>query len=144
MTKPFVSLIMTPHKLAANSAHRRPSMADTVKKTKATATASATPNQASAKNMKVAVVAKPTTPVRKEIELVGKVGEQNKAKAAAPKPIQAAAKKEKVVAISQPRIVSREMIEQVAYQFWAQRGYQHGHALEDWIKAEQELLGRAS
>jgi hypothetical protein len=119
-------------------------MADTVKKTKATATASATPNQASAKNMKVAVVAKPTTPVRKEIELVGKVGEQNKAKAAAPKPIQAAAKKEKVVAISQPRIVSREMIEQVAYQFWAQRGYQHGHALEDWIKAEQELLGRAS
>jgi hypothetical protein len=84
-------------------------MADTVKKTKATAT----PNQASANKVKVAEVAKPTTPVRKGIELVAKVEEPKKAKAAAPKPSKTATKKENVVAISQPKVVSREMIEQV-------------------------------
>jgi hypothetical protein len=114
-------------------------MADTVKKTKATAT----PNRASAKNMKVAEVAKPTTPVRKEIELVAKVEAPKKTKAAA-KPRKTPTKKENVFAISPPKIVSRDMIEQVAYQNWVQRGYQHGYALEDWLRAEQELLGRAS
>ena len=44
-------------------------MADTVKKTRATAK----PNQASEKNVKVAEVAEPTTPVRKGIEIVAKV-----------------------------------------------------------------------
>ena len=115
-------------------------MADTVKKTKATAT----PRQASAKNVKVAQVAKPTTPVRKGIELVAKVELPKKAKATAAIPHKAATKKENVDAISQTKDVSREMIEQVAYQLWVQRGYQHGYALEDWIRAEQELLERAS
>jgi hypothetical protein len=115
-------------------------MADTVKKTKATAT----PKQASAKNVKVAEVAKPTTPVRKGIELVAKVEVPKKAKAPAVKPSKTATKKENVVSISQPKVVSREMIQQVAYQIWIQRGYQHGYALEDWIKAEKELLERAS
>src|ERR1019366_3718627 len=115
-------------------------MADTLKKTKATAT----PRQASAKNIKVAEVAKPTTSVRKEIELVPKVEELKKAKAASAKPIETATKKESVVAISQAKVVSREKIEQVAYQIWVQRGYQHGYALEDWIAAESELLERAS
>jgi hypothetical protein len=115
-------------------------MANTTSKTKATAT----PGQASAKNMKVAEVAKPTTSVRKRIELVAKVEEPKKAKVVAPKLIEAAPKKENVVAISQPKVVSREMLEQVAYQKWVQRGYQHGYALEDWIRAERELLERAS
>ena len=115
-------------------------MADTVKKTNAIAT----PRQASAKNIKVAEVATPTTPDRKGIELVSKVEELKKAKAVAPKPIEAATKKESVVAISQPKVVSREKIEKVAYQIWIQRGYQYGNALEDWIKAERELLERAS
>ena len=95
-------------------------MADTVKKTKATAKATATPRQVSANNVKVAEVEKPTTPPK------------------------TATKKESVVAISQPKVVSREMIEKVAYQIWVQRGYQHGYALEDWIAAERELLERAS
>lgn len=116
-------------------------MADTVKKTKATATAR--PRKASANNVRVAEVAKPTTP-RKGIELVPKVEEPKKAKPAAPKPSKTATKKENVVAISQPTAVSREMIEKVAYQIWAERGYQHGYALEDWIRAERELLERAS
>jgi|NGEPerStandDraft_6_1074524.scaffolds.fasta_scaffold133838_2 hypothetical protein len=113
-------------------------MADTVKKTNAIAT----PRQASAKNIKVAEVAKPT--VRKGIELVPKVEELNKAKAASAKPPETATKKENVVSNSQPKVVSREKIEQVAYQIWVQRGYQHGYALEDWIAAESELLERAS
>src|ERR1039458_6968915 len=114
-------------------------MVDTAKKTKTTAT----PRQASAKNMKIAEVAKPTTD-RKGIELVPKVEELKKAKAASAKPPKTATKKESVVAISQPKVVSREKIEQVAYQIWVQRGYQHGYALEDWIAAESELLERAS
>jgi len=114
-------------------------MADTANKTKATAT----PRQASTMKEKAAEVAEPTTTSRKGIELVAKAEEPKKA-AAAPKTRKIAPKKEKVVAISQPRVVSRKMIEQVAYQNWVQRGYQHGFALEDWIKAEQELLGRAS
>jgi len=110
-------------------------MAETGKKTKATGT----PRQASAKKTKGAEAAKPT---RKGIELVTKAATPKKTAAA--KPRKAAAKKEKVVAISEPGSVSREMIAQVAYLNWVQRGYEHGYALEDWIKAERELLGRAS
>jgi|ERR1017187_5746212 hypothetical protein len=114
-------------------------MVDTAKKTKATAT----PRQASAKNMKVAEVAKPTTD-RKGIELVPKVEELKKAKATPAEPSKTATKKENVVSNSQPKVLSREMIEQVAYQSWIQRGYQHGYALEDWFAAERVLLERAS
>jgi hypothetical protein len=116
-------------------------MADTAKKTKATATA--TPNKASTKKEKAVEVAENTATPRKGIELVAKVESPKKTKAAA-KPRKSATDKENVVAISQPKVLSREMIEQVAYQNWVERGRQHGYALEDWIKAEQELLGRAS
>src|ERR1035438_8601934 len=118
-------------------------MADTVKKTMATAKATATLRKASAKNTKVAEVAKPTTD-RKGIELVPKVEEIKKSEAAPAKPIKTETKKESVVAISKPYVVSRETIEKVAHQIWIQRGYQHGHALEDWITAERVLLERAS
>jgi hypothetical protein len=118
-------------------------MADTGKKEKLTAKATATPSKAS-KDMKVAEVAKPTTSVRRGIELVPKVEEIKKAKAASAKPSKTATKKESVVAISHPKVVSREMIEKYAYQIWVQRGYQHGYALEDWIAAERELLEHAS
>ena len=122
-------------------------MADIVKKTKATATPSA-------KNVKVVEAAKATTAVRKGLELVARVEAPKvevpnvevpkKAKAQVAKPINTATKKENVVVISQPKVVSREMIEQVAYQIWIQRGYQHGYALQDWIAAEKELLDCAS
>src|ERR1035437_6946555 len=98
---------------------------------------------ASAKNIKVPEVATPTTPDRRGSQPSSKVDKQKKAKAVAPKPIEAATKKESVVAISQPKVVSREKIEQVAYQIWVLRGCQHGYALEDWIRAERELLERA-
>ena len=100
-------------------------MVDTVKKTQATAT----PRKASANNVKGAEVAKPTTSVRKGIELVPKVEELKKAQAASAKPSKTATKKENVVSNLQPKVVSREKIEQVAYQLWVQRGFQHGNAL---------------
>jgi hypothetical protein len=119
-------------------------MANTVKKTKATAKANATPRQASAKNMKVAEVAKPTTSVRKGIELVPKVDELKTSQAASARPSKTTTKKENVVSNSQPKVLAREKIEQVAYQIWVQLGYRHGHALEDWIMAERALRERAS
>jgi hypothetical protein len=116
-------------------------MAGIANKTKATAQATATPRQASAKNMKVAEVAKPTTSVRKGIEIVAKIPEPKKAETASAKLNKTVTKKE---SNSQPKVVSREKIEQIAYQIWVQLGYRHGHALEDWIMAERALLERAS
>jgi hypothetical protein len=39
---------------------------------------------------------------------------------------------------------SREQVEQLAQKYWAQRGYQDGFAEQDWLKAEQELMQKAS
>ena len=60
------------------------------------------------------------------------------------KPRRTAAKKEKATEVAKTLKPSREEIEQLAYQFWEQRGYQHGYALQDWLRAEQELRKRAS
>lgn len=40
--------------------------------------------------------------------------------------------------------VSHEEIARLAHKFWSERGYQHGHDAEDWLRAEQTLLGKAS
>ena len=111
-------------------------MADTAKTTKV----AATPRKASASKAKATEATKPTTTSRKGIELVAKVEAPKTTKIAATTR-KAATKKSNVVAISKP---SREMIEQLAYQYWAQRGYQHGYANQDWLRAERELQGRAS
>lgn len=111
-------------------------MADTAKKTKV----AATPRQASASTPKATEPAKPATTLRKGIELVAKVEAPKKAKTAAT-PRKATTKEDKVIAISKP---SRDVIEQLAYQYWAQRGFQHGYAVQDWLRAERELQGRAS
>jgi Protein of unknown function (DUF2934) len=58
---------------------------------------------------------------------------------AAPKK-KTAAKKSKVVPIS----LSTEEIARLAHRFWAERGYQHGHDAEDWLRAEAALRGKAS
>jgi hypothetical protein len=39
---------------------------------------------------------------------------------------------------------SRDQIEQLARSYWAARGYQDGSAEQDWLRAEQELLKKAS
>jgi hypothetical protein len=37
---------------------------------------------------------------------------------------------------------SREAVAELAYQYWAERGYAHGFADEDWARAEAELSSR--
>ena len=46
--------------------------------------------------------------------------------------------------VSEIRAISRDEIATLAHRFWAERGFQHGHDAEDWLRAEQELLGKAS
>ncbi|MDR3737470.1 MAG: DUF2934 domain-containing protein [Terracidiphilus sp.] len=40
--------------------------------------------------------------------------------------------------------VTRDEIAALAHRFWLERGGQHGHHEEDWLRAEQTLLGKAS
>ena len=42
------------------------------------------------------------------------------------------------------REISRDEIAQLAHQFWNERGRQHGHDADDWLRAEQLLRGKAS
>lgn len=40
---------------------------------------------------------------------------------------------------------SHDQIAQLAHRYWAERGHKHGHHVEDWLRAEHELLsGKAS
>ena len=40
-------------------------------------------------------------------------------------------------------VISREEIARLAYSYWEARGFTHGLADEDWIRAEAELLTRS-
>ena len=40
--------------------------------------------------------------------------------------------------------VSHEQVAVLAHRFWGERGHQHGHHVDDWLRAEQELRGKAS
>lgn len=64
------------------------------------------------------------------------------ASTSAPKTI--APKRKTSAKVSEIRIVSHEQIATLAHRYWAERGFEHGHDAEDWIRAEQELLGKAS
>ena len=64
-----------------------------------------------------------------------------KAKAPA-KPRKTTTKKTKTT--SSPSMPPREEIEKLARAYWEQRGYQDGFAEQDWLRAEQELLQKAS
>jgi hypothetical protein len=46
-----------------------------------------------------------------------------------------------VAAASAPSYVE---IAQLAERYWAERGWQDGQAEQDWLRAEQELVGAAS
>ena len=39
---------------------------------------------------------------------------------------------------------SHQEIANLAHRFWTERGGQHGHDTEDWLRAERALLGKAS
>lgn len=73
-----------------------------------------------------------------------------KSKASA-KPRKTATKKSNVITMtngshssSTGAPVSHEEVARLAHRFWAERGGQHGHDVEDWFRAEQELRARAS
>lgn len=69
------------------------------------------------------------------------------AKAAAPKTIAAktvAPTKKTARANGSETRASHEQIAALAHRFWAERGHQHGHDAEDWLRAEQQLIGKAS
>lgn len=40
--------------------------------------------------------------------------------------------------------VPHDEVAKLAHSYWQQRGRQHGHHVEDWVRAEQELRGKAS
>lgn len=56
-------------------------------------------------------------------------------KPARPKKINA---KKAVATEEQKNSPTHEEIAQLAYSFWVERGYPHGHAEEDWLRAERE------
>lgn len=66
------------------------------------------------------------------------------------KPRKAAAKKATVTEISAHAAPSHEVapsyeeVAKLAHQYFIDRGHRHGHHVEDWIRAEQALRGKAS
>ena len=50
------------------------------------------------------------------------------------------------VSTAKPEQGSLELTENIvrerAYQFYEERGYEHGHDLEDWFRAEAEIFGK--
>ena len=91
---------------------------------------------------KTKAAAKPKTAVKTP---EGETGSAVKAapKAAAKTKVKAAAKT-KTVDIAASRTPSYAEIAQLAERYWAERGWQDGYAEQDWLRAEQELLGMAS
>ncbi|MGB6973185.1 MAG: DUF2934 domain-containing protein [Terracidiphilus sp.] len=53
------------------------------------------------------------------------------------------AKKKAMPAAAKPGI-TREAIAMLAHRYWAERGGSHGNDADDWLRAEQELRGKAS
>jgi hypothetical protein len=94
---------------------------ETVKKTKAPA--------------KPKAVKAPEADTGSAVKAASKAAAKTKAKTAA---------KSKTVDIAASRTPSYAEIAQLAERYWAERGWQDGYAEQDWLRAEQELLGVAS
>ncbi len=60
------------------------------------------------------------------------------------KPRKSPAKKAAILTMSSPKPVAHEDVAKLAHQFWSERGFQHGHHEEDWLRAEEMLRGKAS
>jgi hypothetical protein len=74
------------------------------------------------------------------VKAAPKVATKTKGKAA-PK---AKAVETKAVDVAASRTPTYEEIAQLAERYWAERGWQDGYAEQDWLRAEQQLLGVAS
>jgi hypothetical protein len=86
-------------------------------------------------------VAKAAGATAKEHEGIALVAKEDKVKAVTSKPRKAAGNDLEVTNIAATPL--REAIEYRAYCYWTERGFQDGSALQDWLRAERELL-RAS
>jgi hypothetical protein len=94
--------------------------ADTVKKTKAPAKPKAA---VKAGETESAVKAAPTVAAKTKVK---------------------AAPKAKAIDVAAESAASYGEIAKLAERYWAERGWQDGYAEQDWLRAEQELLGVAS
>jgi Protein of unknown function (DUF2934) len=58
------------------------------------------------------------------------------------KPRKAPARKKATTEAAEPIVIhpSHADIAALAHKFWADRGYTHGNAEHDWLRAEQELM----
>jgi hypothetical protein len=56
----------------------------------------------------------------------------------------ATAKKQTATSKSIPKAPTHQEIARLAEQYWAERGHTDGHAEQDWLRAERELLKQAS
>lgn len=69
---------------------------------------------------------------------------RKKTSASASGPKSIASKRKPSSKVTEIRSVTHDDIARLAHRFWAERGFQHGHDAEDWLRAEQALLGKAS
>jgi hypothetical protein len=49
-------------------------------------------------------------------------------------------KKKTVIEAATAILPSHEQVSLLAYEYWAERGWHHGHADQDWLRAERELM----
>jgi hypothetical protein len=77
-------------------------------------------------------------------EITKKSTARRKTSASASAPTSIASKRKVGPKAEEAKIVTHEEIARLAHRFWNERGRQHGHDAEDWLRAEQTLLGRAS
>jgi hypothetical protein len=63
---------------------------------------------------------------------------------AAPKAAKKKAAPKSVAARVRATTPTHEEISRLAQQYWIERGWQDGYAEQDWLRAEQELVGIAS
>jgi hypothetical protein len=98
--------------------------------------------------MSTETVKKAKAPVKPKTAAKTLEGETGTAVKAAPKVAAKtkvkAAPKTKAVDVAGSRTPSDAEIAQLAERYWAERGWQDGYAEQDWLRAEQELLGVAS
>jgi hypothetical protein len=91
------------------------------------------------KKTKAPAKPKKATPIKAEAEKPA--AKKTASKKASVKTESKAAAKSGVTA---QKHVSHEEVAALAERYWAERGYQDGHHLDDWHRAEQELRGKAS
>lgn len=72
------------------------------------------------------------------------MAEKTKKVSTTTKPRKTTTKKETISKNTASTTASPEEVAKLAHRFWAERGRQHGRDAEDWFRAEQELLGKAS